>query len=89
MIGDLPCSYVAFNRRSTVQVKLNTRNAAQQLAFEPGDHVAIFPANKASLVQELIDLMHVKPDPNEPIRIEVALEDSGECLFALSQMHCL
>ncbi|KAK2574222.1 Nitric oxide synthase [Acropora cervicornis] len=66
------------SRRSTVLVKLNTGNATQQLAFEPGDHVAIFPANKASLVQELIDLMHVKPDPNQPIRIEVAHEDSGK-----------
>lgn len=66
------------SRRSTVLVKLDTGNATQQLAFEPGDHVAIFPANKASLVQELIDLMHVKPDPNQPIRIEVAHEDSGK-----------
>ena len=45
--------------------------------------MAIFPANKASLVQVLIDLMHVKPDPNQPIRIEVVHEDSGECLFVL------
>ena len=89
MIGELLSSYVAFNRRSTVLVKLDTGNATQQLAFEPGDHVAIFPANKASLVQELIDLMHVKPDPNQPIRIEVAHEDSGECLFVLSRMRCL
>ena len=51
--------------------------------------MAIFPANKVSLVQELIDLMHVKPDPNQLIRIEIAHEDSGECLFVLSLVHCL
>ena len=89
MIGELLSSYVAFNRRSTVLVKLDTGNATQQLAFEPGDHVAIFPSNKASLVRELIDLMRVKPDPNQPIRIEVAHEDSGDCLFFLSRMRCL
>ena len=89
MIGELLSSYVAFNSRSTVLVKLNTGNATQELVFEPGDHVAIFPANKASLVQELIDLMHVKPDLNQPIRIEIAQEGSGEFLFVLSQMRCL
>ena len=48
--------------------------------------MVIFPANKASLVQELIDLRHGKPAPNQPIRIEVAHEDSGECLFVLLQV---
>ncbi|XP_068736413.1 nitric oxide synthase 1-like isoform X2 [Montipora capricornis] len=63
--------------RSTVLVKLAT-GKRKDLAFEPGDHVAIFPSNKASLVQELIDMMHGKPDPNRPIRIEVAREDSAK-----------
>ena len=40
--------------------------------------MAIFPANKASLVQDLIDMMYEKPDPNWPIRIEVAREDPGK-----------
>ncbi|KAK2574255.1 Nitric oxide synthase, partial [Acropora cervicornis] len=31
-----------------------------------------------SLVQELIDLMHIKPDPNQPTRIVIAHEDSGK-----------
>lgn len=63
--------------RSTVLVKLHT-GGRKELTFEPGDHVAIFPANKASLVQELIDMMHEKPDPNQPIKIEVTREDSGK-----------
>lgn len=40
--------------------------------------MAIFPANNADLVQQLIDVTHDKPDPNRPIRIEVAREDSGK-----------
>ena len=66
-----------FRSRSTVLVKLDT-GRRNELAFEPGDHVAIFPANKSSLVDELIDLTHEKPDPNQPIKIEVAHEDSGK-----------
>lgn len=72
------CDYVyPFASRSTVLVTLDT-DKRNELDFEPGDHVAIFPANKASLVQELIDMMHEKPDPNRPIRIEVAREDPGK-----------
>lgn len=62
--------------RSTILVKLDT-DGSKELTFEPGDHVAVFPANKASLVQQLIDMMHEKPDPNWLIMIEVAREDSG------------
>lgn len=40
--------------------------------------MAIFPANNADLVQQLIDVTHDKPDLNRPIRIEVAREDSGK-----------
>jgi len=58
-------------------VSLDTDNR-NELTFEPGDHLAVFPANKASLVQELIDMMHEKPDPNRPIRIEVARENPGK-----------
>ena len=59
-------------------MKLDIEESRKQLAFEPGDHVAIFPANKADLVQQLINVTHDKPDPNQPIRIEVAREDSGK-----------
>ena len=52
--------------------------------------MAIFPlTDKVSLVQELIDLMYIKPDPNQLIRIEIAHEDSGEGLFVLSLVRCL
>ena len=67
-----------FISRSTILVKLDIEGSRKQLAFEPGDHVAIFPANKADLVQQLINVTHDKPDPNQPIRIEVAREDSGK-----------
>lgn len=65
------------SNRSTILVNLDASNR-KELAFEPGDHLAVFPANNASLVQELIDMMHEKPDPNRPIRIEVAREDPAK-----------
>ena len=53
--------------------------------------MAIFPANKASLVQELIDMTYDKPDPNKPIRIEFAREDSGKpelkALFVITRLR--
>ncbi|KAL9981801.1 hypothetical protein ACROYT_G010554 [Oculina patagonica] len=63
--------------RSTILVALDT-DQRKELSFEPGDHLAVFPANKASLVQDLIDMMHEKPDPNRPIRVEVAREDPAK-----------
>ena len=68
---------VIFFSRSTILAKLDT-NGSKELTFEPGDHVAVFPANRASLVQQLINMMHEKPDPNWLIKIEVAREDSGK-----------
>ena len=75
-MGHLAC-FCTFGSRSTILVALDT-DKRKELAFEPGDHLAIFPANKASLVQDLIDMLHEKPDPNRPIRIEVAREDPGK-----------
>ena len=63
--------------RSTILVNIDAVNR-KELTFEPGDHLAVFSANNASLVQELIDMMHEKPDPNRPIRIEVGREDPGK-----------
>ena len=76
--------FCTFASRSTILVNLDTDNR-KELAFEPGDHVAVFPANKASLVQELIDAMHEKPDPNRPIRIEVARENPGKVINSIHQ----
>ena len=78
-----------FISRSTILVKLDIEGSRKQLAFEPGDHVAIFPANKADLVQQLINVTHDKPDPNQPIRIEVAREDSGKPPANVYGYRCL
>ena len=72
-----PVTVCTFVSRSTILVALDT-DVRKELSFEPGDHLAIFPANNASLVQDLIDMMHDKPDPSRPIRIEVAREDPGK-----------
>ena len=69
--------FCTFSSRSTILVNIDADNR-KELTFEPGDHLAVFPANNASLVQELIDMMHEKPDPNRPIKIEVAREDPGK-----------
>ena len=71
-------SLFLFLSRSTILVSLDIRENSKELIFEPGDHVAIFPANRASLMQDLVDLTHEKPDPNWPIRIEVAREDPSK-----------
>ena len=42
---------------------MDIREKGKQLTFEPGDHVAIFPANRASLVQDLVDLTLQSTDP--------------------------
>nr|AAK61379.1 nitric oxide synthase [Discosoma striata] len=65
------------SRRSTILVRFDVEKN-KELNFEPGDHVAIFPANRANTVQDLIDMMHEKPTPDQPIRIEVARENSGK-----------
>ncbi|XP_025049304.1 nitric oxide synthase, endothelial [Alligator sinensis] len=58
--------------RSTVLVCLDAAGQPE-LQHEPGDHVGIFPANRADLVQELLDRVEDPPPADDAVVVE-ALE---------------
>jgi len=66
----------AESSRSTISVKFKTENSAE-LQYRPGDHVAIFPANRPELVQALIDKLSDDLDPDNPVVVEAQREDKG------------
>ncbi|KAL7977920.1 hypothetical protein Chor_010872 [Crotalus horridus] len=55
--------------RSTLLVRLQTGDQAE-LRYQPGDHVSIFPANRAPLVEALMRLVQDPPPPEEPVAVE-------------------
>lgn len=63
--------------RSTISVRLKTENSTE-LQYKPGDHVAIFPANRPELVQALIDRLSDDVDPDKSIVVEASREVKGE-----------
>ncbi len=62
--------FKCFCSRSTILVKLNA-NDKEELKYEPGDHLSIFPSNEAALVDKLIGQLKGAPHPDSPIRIEI------------------
>lgn len=66
--------------RSTILVQFKSENNAG-LEYKPGDHVAIFPANRPELVQALIDKMSGEIDPDSPIAVEAFREVKGNRVF--------
>lgn len=68
-------SYFVYSR-STVLVKLEKGNNAA-CDFEPGDHLAIFPSNEATMVEKLIGQLNNAPDADKPIRLQISKEASG------------
>ncbi len=42
----------------------------KNVQYEPGDHIAIYPQNSAKLVNDLIDVLNLQTDPDEPIYVE-------------------
>ena len=69
------CLFSPFSRQ-TVLVRLDT-NGQDALKYQPGDHLAIFPANQPSLVDTLIEQLREAPPPDETIRLEICKEISG------------
>lgn len=63
--------------RSTISVKFKTENSTE-LQYKPGDHVAIFPANRPKLVQALIDRLSDDVDPDKPVVVEAQREVKGK-----------
>eukprot|EP00794_Sanderia_malayensis_P014342 gene14341-15838_t len=62
--------------RSTILVRLST-GKIDELCYEPGDHLAVFPENRAELVNDLIGLLDNAPDVDQPINIQISKEVSG------------
>jgi len=54
--------------RSTILVVLSSDN--KNVQYVPGDHIAIYPQNSSKMVSELIDVLNLQVDPDEPIYVE-------------------
>ena len=70
------CSFLHFSR-CTILVRLK-KEKNSELQYKPGDHLAIFPANRPELVQGLIDRLSGDVDPDLPIAVEVLREIKGK-----------
>ena len=54
--------------RGTQQVILST-SGTNELHYQPGDHVAILPANRKELVEAVLSRLQQCPDPDQPIQV--------------------
>lgn len=66
--------------RATILVRLQTGDQPE-LQYQPGDHVSIFPANRAELVEALMGLVQDPPPAEEPMSVETlqaGTEGEGE-----------
>ena len=70
---------IMFCRRSTILIQLDTQGAPE-LAYEPGDHLAVFPQNDASLVNQLIEKLDGSPPPDQPMMIEYKTAAGGKSI---------
>uniref|UniRef100_A0A670KIF4 Nitric oxide synthase n=1 Tax=Podarcis muralis TaxID=64176 RepID=A0A670KIF4_PODMU len=61
--------------RSTILVQLQTGDQPE-LAYQPGDHVGIFPANNAELVDAILQRVEDPPPANEAVTVETL--EAGE-----------
>uniref|UniRef100_A0A674BQZ7 Nitric oxide synthase n=1 Tax=Salmo trutta TaxID=8032 RepID=A0A674BQZ7_SALTR len=57
------------NSRSTIFVRLHTNNE-DSLAYQPGDHLGIFPGNHEDLVTALIEKLEDAPPVNQIVKVE-------------------
>ncbi|XP_071508919.1 nitric oxide synthase 3-like [Diadema antillarum] len=55
--------------RATILVRLNT-NGEKELAYEPGDHVAIYPANENALVSRILKRLDYHKAPDAVFKLE-------------------
>ncbi|XP_038108914.1 nitric oxide synthase isoform X1 [Culex quinquefasciatus] len=58
------------SERSTILVEI----IAEGMAYEPGDHVGIFPANRAEIVDGIIKRLTGVTDPDETLQLQVLKE---------------
>uniref|UniRef100_A0A3P8XJ45 Nitric oxide synthase n=1 Tax=Esox lucius TaxID=8010 RepID=A0A3P8XJ45_ESOLU len=70
------------NSRSTIFVRLHTNNE-DSLAYQPGDHLGIFPGNHEDLVTALIEKLEDAPPVNQIVKVEF-LEERNTALGVIS-----
>ena len=58
-------------------MQLDTQGESQ-LVHEPGDHLAIFPQNQPSLVNQLIKKLDGSPPADEPLTVEYKVPTKGK-----------
>ncbi len=58
----------------------------EELAYEPGDHLAVFPENRKELITSLIGLLDNAPPCDQPIKIEMSREVSGKNYFCAKEV---
>eukprot|EP00794_Sanderia_malayensis_P014272 gene14272-15759_t len=66
------------SNRSTVLVRLSRAALKEELKYEPGDHLSIFPCNEAAIVEKLIGQLKNAPNPDDQIQIEVGKDGRWE-----------
>uniref|UniRef100_A0A8C8D7T0 Nitric oxide synthase n=1 Tax=Oncorhynchus tshawytscha TaxID=74940 RepID=A0A8C8D7T0_ONCTS len=64
--------------RSTIFVRLHTNNE-DRLAYQPGDHLGIFPGNHEDLITALIEKLEDGPPVNQIVKVEF-LEERNTAL---------
>jgi sulfite reductase alpha subunit-like flavoprotein len=64
--------------RSTIFVRLHT-NGNQELQYQPGDHLGVFPGNHEDLVNALIERLEDAPPANHVVKVEM-LEERNTAL---------
>uniref|UniRef100_A0A2R9CL25 Nitric oxide synthase n=1 Tax=Pan paniscus TaxID=9597 RepID=A0A2R9CL25_PANPA len=68
--------------RSTIFVRLHT-NGNQELQYQPGDHLGVFPGNHEDLVNALIERLEDAPPVNQMVKVEL-LEERNTALGVIS-----
>jgi sulfite reductase alpha subunit-like flavoprotein len=70
--------HVLPHSRSTIFVRLHT-NGNQELQYQPGDHLGVFPGNHEDLVNALIERLEDAPPANQTVKVEL-LEERNTAL---------
>lgn len=45
-----------------------------ELAYQPGDHVGVFPCNRKDLVDGILARLHPITDPDQPVELQMLKE---------------
>ncbi len=68
-------------------MKLGMNGHDQDLQYEPGDHLAVFPANPAKMVEAVLTHVEATPGHDEVVNVQVLTEMPGStlkcCLLAV------